>query len=46
MGLQPGIARNEKDGFIIASFFSWLAWAAGTDRPGFGGDLYHQLALL
>jgi len=34
MGLQPGIARNEKDGFIIASFFSWLAWAAGTTRPG------------
>lgn len=34
MGLQPGIARNEKDGFLIASFFSWLAWAAGTERPG------------
>ncbi|MBP7736533.1 MAG: nitric-oxide reductase large subunit [Spirochaetes bacterium] len=34
MGLQPGIARNDKDGFIIASFFSWLAWAAGTTRPG------------
>ncbi len=34
MGLQPGIARNDKDGFILASFFSWLAWAAGTTRPG------------
>lgn len=36
MGLQPGITRNEKDGFLIASFFSWLAWAAGTERPGSG----------
>jgi len=34
MGLQPGIARDDKDGFLISSFFSWLAWAAGTIRPG------------
>ncbi len=34
MGLQPGIARNDNDGLIITSFFSWLAWAAGTVRPG------------
>ncbi len=34
MGLQPGIARNERDGFLISSFFSWLAWAAVTERPG------------
>ncbi len=34
MGLQPGIARNDNDGLIITGFFSWLAWAAGTVRPG------------
>lgn len=34
MGLQPGIARDDKDGFLISSFFSWLAWAAGAVRPG------------
>lgn len=34
MGLQPGIARDDRDGFMISSFFSWLAWAAGTVRPG------------
>ena len=34
MGLQPGIVRNAEEGRIVASFFSWLAWAAGTNRPG------------
>jgi nitric oxide reductase subunit B len=34
MGIQPGIVRNEREGFIVTSFFSWLAWAAGTERPG------------
>ncbi len=34
MGLQPGIVRTEREGFIITSFFSWLAWAAVTNRPG------------
>jgi nitric oxide reductase subunit B len=34
MGLQPGIVRDANEGFIITSFFSWLAWSAGTNRPG------------
>ncbi len=34
MGLQPGIVRDEAEGMQVASFFSWLAWAASTDRPG------------
>jgi nitric oxide reductase subunit B len=34
MGLQPGIVTNEGEGHIITSFFAWLAWAAGTSRPG------------
>lgn len=34
MGLQPGIARTEKEGFLITSLFTWLAWAASTNRPG------------
>ncbi len=34
MGLQPGIARDDRDGFLISSFFSWLAWAAVAERPG------------
>ena len=34
MGLQPGIVRDDGEGRRIASFFAWLAWAAGTLRPG------------
>jgi nitric oxide reductase subunit B len=34
MGLQAGIVRDEREGRIITSFFSWLAWAAVTNRPG------------
>jgi len=34
MGLQSGIVRSAEEGRIVASFFSWLAWAAGTNRPG------------
>ncbi|MEI8348024.1 MAG: nitric-oxide reductase large subunit, partial [Pseudomonadota bacterium] len=34
MGLQAGIVRSEHEGKIITSFFAWLAWAAGTIRPG------------
>jgi nitric oxide reductase subunit B len=33
MGLQQGIARDERDGFLMSGFFLWLAWAAGTNRP-------------
>ncbi|MDD3731956.1 MAG: nitric-oxide reductase large subunit [candidate division Zixibacteria bacterium] len=34
MGLQPGIVKNEEEGRLITGFFSWLAWAASTNRPG------------
>ena len=34
MGLQPGIVRDEAEGMQVAGFFSWLAWAASTNRPG------------
>ena len=34
MGLQPGIVRTDEEGRILTSFFAWLAWAAGTNRPG------------
>lgn len=34
MGLQPGIVRNDDEGSEVSSFFSWLAWAASTNRPG------------
>lgn len=34
MGLQPGIVTGEHEGHIVTSFFAWLAWAAGTNRPG------------
>ncbi|MEW6440888.1 MAG: nitric-oxide reductase large subunit [bacterium] len=36
MGLQPGIVRGEEQGRILTSFFAWLAWAAGAERPGAG----------
>ena len=34
MGLQPGIVKTDTEGHALTSFFAWLAWAAGTDRPG------------
>ncbi|MBI5487083.1 MAG: nitric-oxide reductase large subunit [Deltaproteobacteria bacterium] len=34
MGLQPGIVTTAEQGRQVASFFAWLAWAAGTNRPG------------
>lgn len=34
VGLQPGIVTNDREGFIVTSFFSWLAWAAVTERLG------------
>jgi len=34
MGLQPGIVRSDEEGAVFARFFAWLAWAAGTRRPG------------
>jgi len=34
MGLEPGIVKTDAEGHQLASFFSWLAWAAGTNRPG------------
>ena len=34
MGLQPGIVKTDAEGHALTSFFAWLAWAAGTDRPG------------
>ena len=33
MGLQPGIVDTDENGRLVASFFSWLSWAAGTMRP-------------
>lgn len=33
MGLQSGIVQTDEDGRQVASFFAWLAWAAGTNRP-------------
>jgi nitric oxide reductase subunit B len=33
MGLQPGIVETSEQGRHVASFFAWLAWAAGTQRP-------------
>jgi nitric oxide reductase subunit B len=32
MGLQPGIVHTEDQGRTVTAFFSWLAWAAGTNR--------------
>ncbi|MDO9264758.1 MAG: nitric-oxide reductase large subunit [Desulfosalsimonadaceae bacterium] len=32
MGLQPGIVRTGEEGRLVAGFFSWLAWSAGTKR--------------
>jgi nitric oxide reductase subunit B len=34
MGLQPGIVASAAEGHQLTSFFAWLAWAAGTTRPG------------
>jgi nitric oxide reductase subunit B len=34
MGIQPGIVSTETEGRALTGFFAWLAWAAGTDRPG------------
>jgi nitric oxide reductase subunit B len=34
MGLEPGIVHTDAEGRQLASFFAWLAWAAGTNRPG------------
>ena len=33
MGLQPGIVKTADQGRQVTSFFAWLAWAAGTERP-------------
>ncbi len=32
MGLQPGIVRTAEQGRLVTGFFTWLAWAAGTQR--------------
>lgn len=34
MGLQAGIVHSDEEGRQVASFFAWLAWAAGTNRLG------------
>lgn len=34
MGLQAEIVRTPEEGFRLTGFFAWLAWAAGTLRPG------------
>jgi nitric oxide reductase subunit B len=34
MGLQAGIVRTDAEGREITAFFSWLAWAAGTNKLG------------
>jgi len=36
MGLQPGIVQSTDDGYNVTSFFAWLAWAAGVQRPDTG----------
>ncbi|MBK6846303.1 MAG: nitric-oxide reductase large subunit [Proteobacteria bacterium] len=36
MGLQANLVGNADDGRRVTSFFAWLAWAAGTLRPGQG----------
>lgn len=33
MGIQPGTVATDEEGFLLTSFFAWLAWAAGTLRP-------------
>ncbi len=32
MGLQPGILHSDAQGHLLTSFFSWLSWAAVTNR--------------
>jgi len=32
MSLQPGIVQTAEQGRQVTAFFSWLAWAAGTNR--------------
>jgi nitric oxide reductase subunit B len=34
MGLQSGIVGTDDEGARVTAFFAWLAWAAGTNRPG------------
>ena len=34
MGLQSGIVTSNEEGARVTAFFAWLAWAAGTNRPG------------
>jgi nitric oxide reductase subunit B len=34
MGLQSGIVDTDEQGLRVTAFFAWLAWAAGTNRPG------------
>jgi nitric oxide reductase subunit B len=34
MGLQPGIVKTDAEGHDLSSFFAWLGWAAGANRPG------------
>ncbi|MFZ4618606.1 MAG: cbb3-type cytochrome c oxidase subunit I, partial [Rectinemataceae bacterium] len=33
-GIQQGIVKTEADGKKLTAFFAWLAWSAGTARPG------------
>jgi nitric oxide reductase subunit B len=33
-GIHAGIVATSQEGHDLASFFAWLAWAAGTLRPG------------
>ncbi len=37
MGLQSEIVKTPQEAFHLTSFFSWLAWSAGTLRP----DAHH-----
>jgi nitric oxide reductase subunit B len=34
MGLEPGIVKTDAEGHQLTAFFAWLAWSAGTSRPG------------
>jgi nitric oxide reductase subunit B len=34
IGVPANTVRDEKEGYYLSTFFSWLSWAAVTKRPG------------
>ncbi len=34
IGVPANTVRNDKEGFYLSTFFSWLSWSAVTQRPG------------